>query len=42
MTDRPAPSVCQLLAGLHAYRLENMASADLQVNIDQRRPPRRT
>jgi peroxiredoxin len=37
MTDRPAPSVCQLLADLHAYRLEHMASADLQVNIDQRR-----
>lgn len=37
MTDRPAPSVCRLLADLHAYRLENMASADLQINIDQRR-----
>jgi peroxiredoxin len=36
MTDRPAPSVCQLLADLHAYRLQNMAMADLQVNIDQR------
>ncbi len=31
------PSVCKLLADLHAYRLEHMASADLQVNIDQRR-----
>jgi peroxiredoxin len=37
MTDRPAPSVCQLLADLHAYRLQNMAMADLQVNIDQRK-----
>jgi peroxiredoxin len=37
MTDRPVPSVCQLLADLHAYRLQNMAMADLQVNIDQRR-----
>jgi peroxiredoxin len=36
MTDRPAPSVSQLLADLHAYRLQNMARADLQVNIDQR------
>ena len=36
MTDRPAPSVCQLLADLHAYRLRTMAPADLQVNIQQR------
>jgi peroxiredoxin len=36
MTDRPAPSVCQLLAHLHAYRLRTMAPADLQVNIEQR------
>ena len=36
MTDRPPPSVCQLLADLHAYRLRTMAPADLQVNIDQR------
>jgi len=36
MTDRPAPSVCQLLADLHAYRLRTMAPADLQLNIDQR------
>jgi peroxiredoxin len=36
MTDRPAPSVRQLLADLHAYRLRTMAKADLQVNIDQR------
>ncbi len=36
MTDRPVPSVCQLLADLHAYRLRAMAPADLQVNIDQR------
>jgi peroxiredoxin len=36
MTDRPAPSVCQLLADLHAYRLQTMAPAALQVNIDQR------
>jgi len=33
----PPPSVCKLLADLHAYRLEHMAAADLQVNIDQRR-----
>lgn len=25
MTDRPVPSVCQLLADLHAYRLRAMA-----------------
>jgi peroxiredoxin len=37
MTDRPAPSVTQLLADLHAYRLRTMAPADLQLNIDQRR-----
>ncbi len=37
MTDQPAPSVCQLLADLHAYRQRTMAPADLQVNIDQRR-----
>jgi peroxiredoxin len=36
MTDRPAPSVTQLLADLHAYRLRTMAPADLQLNIDQR------
>jgi peroxiredoxin len=36
MSDRPGPSVCQLLADLHAYRLQTMAPADLQVNIDQR------
>jgi peroxiredoxin len=36
MTERPVPSVRQLLADLHAYRLETMAPADLQVNIDQR------
>jgi hypothetical protein len=33
MTERPAPSVCALLADLHAYRLKTMAAADLQVNI---------
>lgn len=37
MTDKPAPSVCRLLADLHAYRLRTLAPADLQVNIDQRR-----
>ncbi len=37
MTDRPVPSVCQLLADLHAYRVRTMAAEDLQVNIDQRR-----
>jgi peroxiredoxin len=36
MTDRPAPSVCQLLAKLHSYRVQTMAPADLQINIDQR------
>ena len=36
MTDRPGPSVCQLLADLHAYRVQTMPPADLQVNIDQR------
>ena len=36
MTDRPAPSVCQLLAELHSYRVQTMAPADLQINIDQR------
>jgi peroxiredoxin len=36
MTDRPAPSVRQLLADLHVYRLQHMAREDLQVNIDQR------
>jgi hypothetical protein len=36
MTDRPAPSVCQLLADLHTYRVQTMAKEDLQVNIDQR------
>jgi len=36
MTDRSGPSVCQLLADLHAYRVQTMPSADLQVNIDQR------
>jgi hypothetical protein len=37
MTERTPPSVCALLADLHAYRLRTMAPADLQVNIDQRR-----
>jgi peroxiredoxin len=36
MTDRPGPSVCQLLGDLHAYRVQRMPPADLQVNIDQR------
>jgi peroxiredoxin len=36
MTDRPAPSVCQLLADLHTYRVQTMVPADLQINIDQR------
>jgi peroxiredoxin len=36
MTDRPGPSVCQLLADLHSYRVRTMPPADLQVNIDQR------
>jgi peroxiredoxin len=36
MTDRTGPSVCQLLADLHAYRVQTMPPADLQVNIDQR------
>jgi peroxiredoxin len=36
MTDVAAPSVRQLLADLHAYRLQTMAKADLQVNIEQR------
>lgn len=36
MTDRPAPSVCQLLAELHSYRVQTMAPADLQINIDRR------
>jgi hypothetical protein len=36
MTEQPVPSVRQLLADLHSYRLKTMASADLQVNIDQR------
>jgi peroxiredoxin len=36
MTERPGPSVCQLLADLHAYRVRTMPPADLQVNIDQR------
>lgn len=36
MTDRPAPSVRQLLAELHSYRVQTMAPADLQINIDQR------
>lgn len=36
MAPRPAPSVNQLLADLHAYRLQTMAKEDLQVNIDQR------
>jgi peroxiredoxin len=42
MTDQPEPSVRRLLADLHAYRLENMAPADLQVNIDQRELLERT
>lgn len=37
MTDRSAPSVCQLLADLHAYRVQTMAPEDLQANIGQRR-----
>lgn len=37
MSDRPAPSVTGLLADPHAYRVEMMAPADLQANIDQRR-----
>jgi peroxiredoxin len=37
MPDRPAPSVTRLLADLHAYRVQAMAPADLQANIDQRR-----
>lgn len=32
----PPPSVNQLLADLHAYRLKQMDPVDLQVNIDQR------
>lgn len=36
MTNRPGPSVCQLLGDLHAYRVQTMPPADLQVNIDQR------
>lgn len=36
MTDSPTPSVCHLLADLHAERLRTMDPADLQVNIDQR------
>jgi peroxiredoxin len=36
MTSTPAPSVTQLLADLHAYRVQTMAKEDLQVNIDQR------
>jgi peroxiredoxin len=36
MTEKPPPSVCALLADLHAYRLRTMAPADLQANIDQR------
>jgi peroxiredoxin len=36
MSPPPAPSVNQLLADLHTYRLQNMDNADLQVNIDQR------
>jgi peroxiredoxin len=36
MTEPTPPSVCALLADLHAYRLRSMAPADLQVNIDQR------
>jgi peroxiredoxin len=36
MPPQPAPSVTQLLADLHAYRLQTMAKDDLQVNIDQR------
>jgi peroxiredoxin len=37
MPDRPTPSVTGLLADLHAYRVQTMASAVLQANIDQRR-----
>jgi peroxiredoxin len=36
MTSTPAPSVTQLLADLHAYRVQTMAKEDLQANIDQR------
>src|ERR1700685_737648 len=36
MPPRSAPSVRQLLADLHAYRLQTMAKEDLQVNIAQR------
>jgi peroxiredoxin len=32
-----APSVCGLLADLHAHRVATMSPAELQVNIDQRR-----
>ncbi len=42
MTDQPEPSVRRLLADLHAYRVENMAPDDLQVNIDQRELLERT
>jgi peroxiredoxin len=37
MPHRTAPSVTRLLADLHAYRVQHMAPADLQANIDQRR-----
>jgi len=36
MTDRPGPSVCQLLGDLHAYRVQTMPPADLQVKHRQR------
>ena len=37
MPDRPTPTVTGLLAELHAYRVQTMAPAALQANIDQRR-----
>jgi peroxiredoxin len=36
MTGTPVPSVTQLLADLHAYRVQTMDKDDLQANIDQR------
>src|SRR6201995_366662 len=42
MSNHPEPSVRQLLADLHTYRLKTMAPADLQVNIDQRELLERT
>ena len=37
MPDRPAPSVTQLLAELHAFRVAHLAPEYVQGNIDQRR-----